>query len=204
MAAPIPREPPVTGYFAIGVSLLVDELVTLLQFMWIFRTYFVTKFHFSRPAGGPRPSLDLCYGRSRHIATPIPPPIQRVASSFASALHFESVFKMRARSDGVTNCNAPPFTFTISGSIRYPCSPHRPALQRLHWPQRGQDRYGPSRFIQCFAVGIDRANTHDGRVKANSGKEATRANGLMPRFSASASLIKRTPAPSFRPRRLQR
>ena len=137
----------------------------------------------------PAALFDLCYGRSRHMATPIPPPIQKGQPFLCIAtLHFrEACLRCALRgSDGVTSAMAPPFTFTISGS--HPISLFtRPALPRLHWPQRGQDQYGPSRFIQRFAAGIDRANTHDGRVKANSGKKLIRANGLMPRFSASPS-----------------
>ena len=49
MAAPIPREPPVTrATLAIGVSLLMGGLVTLLQFMDISQYYFATKFYFYR------------------------------------------------------------------------------------------------------------------------------------------------------------
>ncbi len=104
MAAPIPREPPVTrATLAIGVSLLVDGLVTLLQFMWIFRNI-ISRQNSTFPdemknKGPAAPYLDLCYGRSRHMATPIPPPIQRVASPFFASRRFiskRSVFKMRA------------------------------------------------------------------------------------------------------------
>eukprot|EP00043_Microstomoeca_roanoka_P023604 m.258924 g.258924 ORF g.258924 m.258924 type:complete len:349 (+) comp32889_c0_seq1:304-1350(+) len=146
------------------------------------------------------------YGRSRHMATPMPPPMHSVARPFFEprrCISNSRVFRIRAPEApiGWPMAMAPPFTFTMDGSQPISLLTAQACAAKASF---ASTRSRSSAFQPALSSALREAKIGptpmiDGSSPAVA-YEAMRASGVRPRFSASSADISNTAAaPSLMP-----